>query len=302
MSKKQTTEEFIKKANLIHKNKYDYSLAKYTGWDKSLKIICPIHGVFEQRACNHLKGYNCKRCSNEIIKNKNSITTKEFIKKAEKIHGNFYDYSLVKYVDSKTKIKIICRKHGVFEQNPRRHLEGRGCRECSIKKQKYTTEEFIKKAEKIHGNLYNYSKVKYINSKTKIKIICRKHGVFEQNPKDHLYKQGCPICKSSKGELQINQYLTENNIEFEREKCFNNLRKYRFDFYLSEKNVIIEFDGIQHFKPIKLWGGEERFKQQKNNDYIKNLYCKDNNINLVRIPYTKIENINEILKGVLNEF
>jgi len=126
MSKKQTTEEFIKKANLIHKNKYDYSLAKYTGWDKSLKIICPIHGVFEQRACNHLKGYNCKRCSNEIIKNKNSITTKEFIKKAEKIHGNFYDYSLVKYVDSKTKIKIICRKHGVFEQNPRRHLEGRG--------------------------------------------------------------------------------------------------------------------------------------------------------------------------------
>jgi len=194
----------------------------------------------------------------------------EFIKKAEKIHGNLYNYSKVKYINSKTKIKIICRKHGVFEQNPKDHLYKQGCPICKSSKGELQINQYLTENN--------------------------------QNPKDHLYKQGCPICKSSKGELQINQYLTENNIEFEREKCFNNLRKYRFDFYLSEKNVIIEFDGIQHFKPIKLWGGEERFKQQKNNDYIKNLYCKDNNINLVRIPYTKIENINEILKGVLNEF
>jgi len=109
------------------------------------------------------------------------LTTKEFINRAEKIHRNKYDYSLVEYVNTKTKIKIICKKHGIFEQTPNNHLCGKNCPKCHDYN-KLTTKEFINKAEKDHGNKYDYSLVEYVNTKTKIKIICKKHGIFEQKP------------------------------------------------------------------------------------------------------------------------
>jgi len=118
------------------------------------------------------------------------LTTIDFIEKSINIHGNKYDYSLVEYVGSKMKVKIICRIHGVFEQIPTHHLNGVGC----SGNKKYTTEEFIKKATKIHNNRYDYSLVDYINTNTKVKIICKKHGIFEQTPKKHLKGQECPKC------------------------------------------------------------------------------------------------------------
>lgn len=127
--------------------------------------------------------------------------TKEFIEKARKVHGDKYDYSKVEYVNAYTKICIICTKHGEFYQTPHTHLRGSGCKNCGLEYlskirriSSVTTEDFINKSIKIHGDKYNYSKVKYINCNTKVKIICPIHGEFYQTPQSHLRGSGCPKC------------------------------------------------------------------------------------------------------------
>ena len=103
------------------------------------------------------------------------LTTKEFIEKANKIHGNKYDYSKVEYINAHTKVCIICPEHGEFWQTPNDHLGRKGCPKCA-NNIKLTGEEFIQKAKKIHGDKYDYSKVKYINNTTKVCIICPRKG------------------------------------------------------------------------------------------------------------------------------
>jgi len=123
------------------------------------------------------------------------LTTLQFVEKAQIVHGNKYDYSLVEYVSSRTKVKIICKIHGTFEQTPMTHLKEGGCTLCTREKITDTTENFIEKAKKIHKNEYNYSKVNYKNSWTKVTIICKEHKDFQQSPNCHLsQKQGCPSC------------------------------------------------------------------------------------------------------------
>lgn len=127
------------------------------------------------------------------------LTTEEFIEKARKIHGTQYDYSLVKYIDSKTKVQIICPIHGVFEQAPTSHIySGAKCKKCAriqaIRNIKLTTEEFIEKARKIHGNKYDYSKSIYTGINEKIIIICPQHGEIVTTPDKHLRLSGCKLC------------------------------------------------------------------------------------------------------------
>ena len=195
---------------------------------------------------------------------------------------------MTNYINSKTKVKIICPIHGIFEQVSFNHLNGSGCPKCQGRNK--TTKEFIKESKNIHGYKYNYSLTNYINSKTKVKIICPGHGVFEQLPYDHIQMQGCPKCKSSKGEMIIEKILQDSNIVYEFQKKFKNCKNKRmlpFDFYLPKYNLCIEYDGEQHFKPIKFFGGEKGFKQRQKNDKIKTQYCKNNNIELLRIKYDK---------------
>ena len=121
-------------------------------------------------------------------------TTEEFIQDATKVHGDKYDYSKVEYIKSNEKVIIICKEHGEFEQCPDKHINRKSqCRKC-VGKYQYTNEEWIEKAKEVHDNKYDYSKVKYINSKSKVIIICKKHGEFEQIPTGHLCKKGCSKC------------------------------------------------------------------------------------------------------------
>ena len=121
-------------------------------------------------------------------------TTEEFIQEAKRIHSGEYDYSLVNYQTNKTKVRIVCPKHGVFEQTPNSHLNGSGC-PCCYGTHKKTTEQFIKDAKKIHRDKYDYSLVDYKTAKTKVKIICKTCGkIFEQAPNNHLNGQDCPVC------------------------------------------------------------------------------------------------------------
>ena len=187
------TEILIKKSNIIHHYKYDYSETNYISPKIKVAIKCPIHGTFYQLPYKHLGGQGCPFCSGTLKK-----TTEQFIKKAREVHGDKYDYSKVEYKNSKTKVCIICPKHGEFWQIPAAHLNGQGCPKCGGSF-KLSTDEFILKSKKIHGDNYDYSEVNYINSFTKVKIICNKCGhEFWQIPNSHLNGNGCPYCRGNK--------------------------------------------------------------------------------------------------------
>ena len=187
-------------------------------------------------------------------------TREEFIKEATEKHKGKYDYSKVEYVNNRTKVCIICHKpeHGEFNQTPNCHLQGQGCPKCGVEKkresQTSTKEKFIKKACKVHGDKYDYSKFKYINANTKVCIICHKHGEFWQRPADHLNGIGCSKCNLSHLERSMMNYLDDVGITYDYQKCFKWLGRQSLDFYLPDYNVGIECQGEQHFFPVDFAG------------------------------------------------
>ena len=205
----RSTEDFIRNARKIFGDKYDYSKVDYKTAQDFVTIICPEHGEFRIRACNHIQGHGCAKCS----KNQ-KYTTDTFIEAAKKVHGDYYDYSESVYVNAKTKVRIICPKHGPFLQNPNNHLRGVRCPRCGgeIGGQKITsnTEEFIKKATAIHGDKYDFSKVNYTAAIDKVPVICKEHGEFWMTPQNILAGHGCPICA---GNIQLNtaEFIKRSN-------------------------------------------------------------------------------------------
>ena len=193
MTRKLTTEQFVQRAREKHGDRYDYSEVVYTGAHTKVKIICGKHGPFEQEPSSHIQGgRGCPDCCGTM-----KLNTKSFIEKATAVHGGEYDYSLVDYVNARIKITILCPKHGPFEQKPASHLSGQGCPSCSGNK-KLDTKSFIHNATLTHGFKYEYSLVNYVNTRTKITIICPVHGPFEQSPSSHLLGNGCPSCGGNK--------------------------------------------------------------------------------------------------------
>ena len=143
---------------------------------------------------------------------RNKLTTEEFIKRAKEVHGDKYDYSKVVYKNNKETVCIICKEdeHGEFYQTPASHLKGCGCPKCNRGSKKLTTEDFIKRAKKVHGDLYDYSKLVYKGSKERVCIICKEdeHREFYQIPGDHLKGHGCPRC-SGMIKLTTEEFIKE---------------------------------------------------------------------------------------------
>jgi len=288
---RSNTQSFIEKATEIHGDKYHYSKVDYKGHRTEVIIICKIHGEFLQKPAYHLSGHGCSTCG---IKYQD---TQSFIEKAIKKHNEKYDYSKVIYIDYKTEITIICKEHGEFNIIPVSHLAGNGCRFCSGNII-YTTESIIEKFIKIHNNKYDYSKVNFQGTEIKTIIICEKHDEFLQTPKCHLKGHGCPSCNESKGEKLISGILTKYSVKFERQKRIEDCKyilPLPFDFYLSDYNAFIEYDGEQHFEIVEHFG-EESFENTQRNDKIKNEYCFKNLFPLMRIKYTDTEIERKICK------
>ena len=307
MSKQKTTYDFIKEAKEIHGDKYDYSKTEYSGCKSKVAIICPIHGEFTQRADHHLKGCGCKFCSG----NEKCITNKKenFIKKAKLVHGNKYDYSKVEYTGRHEKVCIICPEHGEFWQTPNNHLHGYGCKKCSNRSYKYSQEEFITICKKIFGDAYDYTKTIYKTNKDKVIVTCKKHGDFEIRADHLLQGVGCRKCKSSHLENEIRDFLNEHEIPYEEQKTFPWLKtgkkKLQYDFYLSEQNLAIECQGIQHFEPVDIFGGEETFKKTIERDQLKKILSEKNGVELVYFstlntdfPYNVITDKNTLLSKI----
>lgn len=240
------------------------------------------------------------------------LTTEEFIKKAREVHGDTYDYSNVVYINYDTKIKIISKHHGEFIQTPNSHLQGKGCTKCGkqkayknrktvLKKKRMSQDEFVQRATEIHSNEFDYSKTIFNTVKDIITIICPKHGEFTQRADYHLYdQQGCPICKSSKGEKTIRRLLKEYNVNFEEQKKFKSCRntlQLSFDFFIPSHKTLIEYQGKQHFEG---WNGSKNsLKLIQKRDLIKNQWAYTNGYNLLYINYN--EDIKSRLKKLLYE-
>jgi Zn finger protein HypA/HybF involved in hydrogenase expression len=223
------------------------------------------------------------------------------------IFNNRYNYSKVNYSKNNIKVEIICEKHKSFLITPASHLRGRGCNKCgkenmsvlNTKSLDFILSSFIDK----HGYLYDYSNIKYSGTKNKVDIVCKIHGTFSQTPEKHISGNGCPKCNISKGERRIMTYLDRLKIDYNYNYNFDDCRDkltLPFDFYIPEYNLCIEFDGEQHYRPIKWFGGDKNFKSQKKRDYIKDMYCLDNKISLIRISYLEYDKIFEILDSIFN--
>jgi phage FluMu protein Com len=226
--KKITIEEFIERSNLIHKNKYDYSLCEYKNWGSKVKIICPIHGVFEQEAGHHLKGTGCPHCFGRYK------TTEDFIKQAMLIHGNKYDYSKVNYINATTPIIIICPIHGEFKQIPNNHLQKNGCSLCTVRGL-YTEGFFLNHPEQKNnkGFLYyisiNNGEYYKIGITEQITIKNRMYGIKEiaKKYKKNIYKIETIIFKQC---TIYEAFITEQQILNEN-KEFNIIRRWSGELF-----------------------------------------------------------------------
>ena len=161
----------------------------------------------------------------------NKLTNIEFIDKANKVHKNKYDYSKCEYINSRTKVCIICPEHGEFWQTPNNHLKGKGCPKCKSDKlhilKTMGKDEFIKKAKSVHNNKYDYSKVEYVNNSTKVCIICPEHGEFWQAPNNHLNGNGCIKCVKHSYQYGIKRTHKTNE---EVIKEFKNVHGEKYDY------------------------------------------------------------------------
>lgn len=190
----KTSEWFIDKSREFHNNKYTYEKVSYNNMHTKVTITCPDHGDFLQTPNSHYRnGNGCPECAGMRSLSKSNADW--FLTKAAEIHSDRYDYSLVRYETTNKKVSIVCREHGVFEQLPLAHLKGQNCPQCAGRNR--PREEWIDMFKSVHGDTFDYSLFNYLGTDTKIKIICKKHGVFEQIIGNHLkYKHCCPDCLS----------------------------------------------------------------------------------------------------------
>ena len=292
-------DKFIKQAKEIHGDKYDYSKVEYINNKTKVCIICPIHGEFWQKPNNHLQGQGCFECNGSI-----KYTTETFIKKAKEVHGDKYDYSKVEYIKSHIDIIITCPIHGDFLVKPYSHLQGVGCSKCYGNK-RLSKEEFIKHAKEIHGDKYDYSKVEYVNNRTKVCIICPIHGEFWQTPDMHISIKmyGCPICGKSQyiKEQTLRNVLIKTFNDIEYQKKFEWLGLQLLDFYLPKYNIGIELQGIQHFKPIKYFGGDEKYNKTIERDWRKIKLCEQNGVKLLHFAFLKEKDFENCGYEVIND-
>lgn len=306
--KKLTNEIVAKRSELKHgKGKIDFSLLVF---EKSTDIgtfICSKHGKFNKEINAFLQSpYGCAKCGHEA-KNKNTqISEQEYYRRVYLNQTTEYDYSKSVYIGFKQPIEIICPTHGSFWQIAEQHSKGRGCKKCADAfhglQQRKTLAQFIKEAQLVHGDTYDYSLFVYTTANISSMIICPVHGEFPQTPAKHLGGQGCPTCRSSKGEKEIFKILTKMKLSFKTQESIrrgNPSHYQRFDFYLPDYDLYIEYQGIQHYEPVDHFGGFLGFIRLRQLDLFKVSWCYKQKHNLLTIKYTNFNKMDAIIKRKL---
>lgn len=296
-SKRTSAEEFIKRATILHNNKYDYSnVTDVKNNAVKVHIICPAHGDFYQSMNSHLTGSECPICGRIKCDNSRTNSINKWLIKVRKEHGDKYDYSLVEYKSCHDIIKIICPIHGVFEQKAYQHTWGNGCRKCNINQEGFCREEysnkFLQRAPIIHDNFYDYSKVDYKNAHTHVIIGCPIHGEFFMQPYVHLDGSGCKHCFFDRDGFRKSNFLSsckgrdglfyviicnKNEEEFMKvgitsrtvkERCCPSDLPYKYtsiyefstnaeDIWNLEKRILREYKNYRHIPSIDFAGKTE---------------------------------------------
>lgn len=195
-----------------------------------------------------------------------------FKTKALLFYNNKYDYSLVEYINNKTKVKIICEEHGIFEKTPYNHLNrNQGCPKCGYNKlslyKKSNADDFIKKSIKIHGEKYDYSNVIYIDAKTKVDILCKEHNnLFSMTPNNHLRGQICSFCIGKK--LNTKTFIEKSkkkhkeydysNVDYEHSQKYVSITCKKHGDFRMKPNDHLQGQGCPNCKKSK---GELKIKE-----------------------------------------
>ena len=294
--RKKTNEQFLKEMAMNHPTLIP--LEEYKNGRTKIKIHCNVCNKDSSLLPSSLyMGHGCPTCRGTPRK-----THDEFVEEMKNVNNNIEIIGV--YKNSKTKLKVRCSVCGYeWESAPNTLLAHKGCVKCSGLKRK-TQAEFIERMNIVHPEITVMGE--YKNNTTKVKCLCKHcNGYFYGIPHAMLDAgNGCPICSSSRGERRIRNWLDDNRIEYIAEHKFSDCKDKSllpFDFYLKDLNVVIEYDGKQHYEPNEYFGGKLGFEAIKRHDEIKNQYCKDNHVALIRIPYWDFHNIDKILSLELNK-
>ena len=232
-----TTDEFIRRAKAIHGDEYDYSETIYKNSSTKVLVKCKDGTCKSVYPFAHLHKQPNKISSKSKKQiQPNYMAMQNFIGKATKLYNNKYDYSKVaeEFINMNSYVTIGCPIHGFFRTTPSTHLKGRGCTKCRKEANTQKNKQnFIEKANQVHNNKYDYSKIKYKNYDEKVCIICPEHGEFWQTPKSHVSGQGCPIC----GRLKANRAISDTTEDFIRKA-----REVHGDRYDYSKSVYVKND------------------------------------------------------------
>ena len=281
----------------------------YVNNKTKVKMVCHCkdengieHGEFYIAPSHFLSGERCPKCRyvKSATKKRRDIT--EVIELANNIHNNKYDYSLItSYKNDREKLPIICKEHGLFYQTMNNHIKGKqGCPKCGKLKSSFekslTTEEFITRSNERHNNKYDYSKVEYVKSADKVKIICPTHGEFEQIARNHIFGQGCPKCFQEKSnfEKELFEYIKSilpNEVVIENDRTLLNGKE--IDIYIPNLKIGFEANGL-------IWHSE-KFNDDKNYHLNKTILCEEKSVYLIHIFEDEWANKNDICKSrILN--
>ena len=257
-------EEYLNQLSEYKRNYFKYDkLPENFFLHTKLSILCPDHGPFTQTARIHIYAkYSCYSCGVKGTAKSRSSSTDDFILKSINKFGDRFNYSKTNYKHNAKKVTLTCKQHGDLYVTPNSHLNSHtGCFQCGLEKNRkeqinnrLSTEEFIKRSIKTHGDLYDYSKTVYISTKTKVSIICRKHGEFKQNPYSHFKGFGCVLCSRTSISKKSQKWLDCNNIEnqYREFRIKAEKRDYIVDGFKPETNTVYEYLG-------DFWHGGKRF-------------------------------------------
>ena len=298
-----THEDYVKEISI--KRPDIEVIGKYINLKTKITHRCLNHDfLWDTTPNNILKGCGCPKCKSTKISGKLVLSHGEYVEKLKITNPNIV--VIDKYININTQILHKCTIHD-FEWNitPASVLQGCGCPKCRSEKignsLRKTHDQYIKEVRLINHSILVLGK--YIDAVTPILHKCLNDGhEWYAYPYNILSGCGCPICKESKGERTIRILLSNHNIEYIRQASFEDCRDKKplpFDFYLPTYNSCIEYDGEQHYIAIDYFGGEEYLKYIQYHDKIKNEYCKNNGISLLRIPYYKCDDIEEELNNFL---
>lgn len=301
MTRKKTHEEYV--VELSEKNPDVEVVGTYINALTKITHHCLIHDVYwETTPSRVLHGAGCEVCHKDKISSSKYKSNDEYIKQVKNINPNIL--VIEPYIEARIPILHKCTIHNVeWKAYPDNILKGCGCFECGNQKQRdkkcKSNDEYTSELKIMNKNIIALET--YINALTPIKHKCLIDGCeWYASPGNILYGTGCPACKESVGERNVAKWLDDRDIQYQRQKCFDGCKDKKhlpFDFYLPEYNCCIEYDGKQHYEPIDYFGGKESFEYTVKHDNIKNDYCKNNGIILLRIPYFK--NVEEELNNFL---